>query len=474
MTPSGSRYLACMALAGLMHSITPSAHAAAQPRPPNVVLILADDLGYGDLSSYGQDKYQTPAIDRIASEGVKATQYYVPVPYCAPSRASLLTGRFPLRHGMIANPHPDTTPEADQVGLSSKERTIGEIYQQAGYRTGIIGKWHLGHHPQFYPTRHGFHEYYGILYSNDMLPVRTMENETVAEDPVDQRLITTRYTARAVDFIGRHQRQPFFLYLAHTMPHTPLAVSDKYYTPGTPGDLYHDVMRELDWSVGEVMKALRDNGLFESTIVIFTSDNGPHYGGSTGGLKGKKATPWEGGTRVPFMIRYPAGLPQNTAVHTPVACLDVFPTLLELCAIAPPAGIRIDGESLVDLLRGKVRTHGPIFTAQRDKIITVRDGAWKLYVNPPQYLSARDLNPDWVDPKAPNGTTLIAQVEQPTSMAYPGLVPKRFPNPLPLFNLESDPTESIDQAATHPEIVAKLRREFERFLATMPARDRTP
>jgi uncharacterized sulfatase len=466
------RHLPLIGLVGLLLSAAAQA-PAAPARPPNVVLILADDLGYGDLSAYGQTNYTTPAIDRIAAEGVKATHYYVPVPYCAPSRASLLTGRFPLRHGMVANPHPDTTPEADRVGIPADELTLGEIYRQAGYRTGIIGKWHLGHHPQFYPTRHGFHDYYGILYSNDMLPVRIMENDTVAEDPADQRLITRKYTARAVDFIDRHKSRPFFLYLAHAMPHAPLAVSEKFHTPATPGDLYHDVMRELDWSVGEVMAALRTAGILENTIVIFTSDNGPHYGGSAGGLKGKKATPWEGGIRVPFMIRYPAALPQGTVVSTPVACLDVFPTLLELCGLALPADRRLDGESIVDLLQGKVRPHGPIFGAQRDRIVTVRDGAWKLYVSAPLYLAPRDLNPNWVDPKAPNGTTIIAQTEQPSTMDYPGIVPERFANPNPLFNLELDPTESTDRAAAHPEIVARLRRETERFLATLPARDRS-
>lgn len=436
---------------------------------PNVVLILADDLGYGDLSCYGQDAYRTPAIDKLATAGVRATNYYVPVPYCAPSRASLLTGRFPLRHGMIHNPHPDTTPEADEVFLPHDELTLGEVYQRSGYKTALIGKWHLGHKKkEYYPTQRGFDSYYGILYSNDMLPIRIMADEDVAVYPLDQRTITTRYTEKAIDFIKGSDGAPFFLYLAHTMPHAPLAVSDKYYTPETPDDLYHDVIRELDWSVSEVMNALELAGILENTIVIFASDNGPHYGGDTGGLKGKKATPWEGGTRVPFIIRYPAKFPQNKLVETPIWALDLFPTLLSLCGIEQPKDRTIDGENIVRLLQGKSNEHAPIYTSHRERVITIRDGDWKLYVNKPNYLSKRDLNPDWIDVKAPDGVNIIAQVEQPSSMVYPGLVPKPFENPLPLFNLAQDPTESIDQASSFPEIATRLREQYERFLATMP------
>ena len=450
-------------------AIQTGALTAASSPPPNIVIILTDDLGYGDLSSYGQTAYETPQIDRLAREGVLATDYYVPVPYCAPSRAALLTGRFPFRNGMVKNPHPDLNEAQDHVGLAASELTLGEVYQSAGYKTAAIGKWHLGHQPQFYPTRHGFDEYYGILYSNDMLPIQIMDGDRVAENPVDQRYLTRKYTAKALDFITRHHDQPFFLYLPHAMPHKPLAVSEDYYTPDTPDDLYHDVIRELDWSVGEVMSALREYNISENTIVIFTSDNGPHFGGSTGGFKGKKATPWEGGTRVPFIIRHPASLPTDTTVSTPFWSIDLFATLLRMTAIDLPTDITFDGSDIHDLLTGKTKTHAPIYTAQDTKIITIRDGDWKLYVNPPRYLSARDLNPDWIDPKWPNGTTILAQNEQPNSMQYPGIVPEKFANPLPLFNLATDPTESTDLAAAHPAVVARLRAEYERFLASMPA-----
>ncbi|MEO1836802.1 MAG: sulfatase-like hydrolase/transferase [Akkermansiaceae bacterium] len=457
-------------LLALLIAICSSSHGAEDLAvKPNVVLILADDLGYGGLSCYGQKAYRTPAIDRLATEGVRATNYYVPVPYCAPSRASLLTGRFPLRHGMIHNPHPDTTPEANEVFLSHDELTMGEVYQRSGYKTAMIGKWHLGHKEKaYYPTRRGFDSYYGILYSNDMLPIRIMANEEVAVYPLDQRTITTRYTEKAIEFIKGNDGSPFFLYLAHTMPHTPLAVSDKHYTPDTPDDLYHDVIRELDWSVSEVIKTLESKGVLENTIVIFASDNGPHYGGDTGGLKGKKATPWEGGTRVPFIIRYPSKFPPNKVVTTPIWALDLFPTLLNLCGIESPQDRKIDGENIVKLLQGKTNKHAPIFTSHREKVITIRDGDWKLYLHKPHYLSKRDLNPDWIDPKAPNGTSIIAQSEQPSSMKYPGVVPKKFDNPLPLFNLAQDPTESIDRSKEYPELATKLRKQYQRFLATMP------
>jgi len=291
----------------------------------------------------------------------------------------------------------------------------------------------------------------------------------VAEYPVDQRTITTKYTEKAIEFIKENDGTPFFLYLAHTMPHKPLAVSDKYYTPDTPDDLYHDVIRELDWSVSEVIKALQAKGVLENTIVIFASDNGPHYGGDTGGLKGKKATPWEGGTRVPFIIRYPSRLPHNKVVDTPIWSLDLFPSLLHLCGIEKPKGRKIDGEEIVELLQGKTSKHAPVFTSHGERVITIREGDWKLYLNTPNYLSKRDLNPDWIDPKAPNGTTIIAQTEQPSPMEYPGVVPKKFENPLPLFNLAKDPTESIDRSKEFPEIVTNLKKNYERFLATMPA-----
>ncbi len=439
-------------------------HAIAAVRP-NVVLILADDLGYGDLSCYGQTGYQTPAIDHLAAEGVLATDFYVPVPYCAPSRAAILTGRFPFRNGMTRNPHPRTH---DEIGLRPEEVTLGEVFQEAGYATTCIGKWHLGHTERFWPTRQGFDEYYGIPYSNDMLPIQVWHNDEVVENPAEQTLLTKRYTVRAVDFIERNRERPFFLYLPHAMPHKPLAASEEFYTPDTPGDLYADVIRELDGSVGAIMQALKKTGVLEHTIVIFMSDNGPHYGGSTGGLKGKKATAWEGGVRVPFILRYPAEFKGGQVVSTPLWSLDIFPTLLELARVPRPAGVLLDGENITDILKGNRTSHGPIFSAHNEEIVTIRDGDWKLFVHEPHYLSTRDLNPDYVDPVWPNGVTILGQQEQPTSMDYPGVVPEPFDQPNPLFNLVEDRSETVDQSNARPEIVERLTGVYHRFLQTMP------
>lgn len=454
-----------MVSAGLLAGTLEGSEETKPGRRPNVVLILTDDLGHGDLSCYGQTGHQTPAIDRLAVEGVRATDFYVPVPYCAPSRAALLTGRFPFRNGMTRNPHPG---KHDEIGLRDEEVTLGEVFQRAGYATSCIGKWHLGHKPEFHPSRHGFDEYFGILYSNDMVPVRLWDGHEAVEDPVEQRTLTKRYTERAVNFIRAHRDEPFFLYLPHAMPHKPLAVSDDYYTPESPGDLYADVMRELDGSVGAIRQALEDVGVLDDTIVMFMSDNGPHFGGSTGGLKGKKATSWEGGVRVPFIVRYPAGVRAGRVLHTPLWSLDVFPTLLGWVGMASPAGVTIDGDDLGPMLAGKHQKHRPIFTSHNETLVTVRDGDWKLHLHEPRYLSKRDLNPDYVDPTWPDGVKILAQKEQPKATDYPGVVPERFENPNPLFNLSKDRAESVDLASEHPEVVRRLRAEVERFLQSMP------
>ncbi|VGO17766.1 Arylsulfatase [Pontiella desulfatans] len=457
--------------AGAHKHVRPSDHDPTlaiidfQARRPNVVLILADDLGYGDLSCYGQQNHQTPAIDRLAAEGVRATDFYVPVPYCAPSRAALLTGRHPFRNGLTRNPHPGIH---DDRGLRPEEITLAEVFRQAGYATTCIGKWHLGHTAAFHPTQQGFDEYYGILYSNDMLPVQVWENHKVVENPAEQTLLTQRYTERATDFIERNSDKPFFLYLPHAMPHKPLAASAQFHTPETPDDLYADVIRELDGSVATIRQALESAGVLEQTILIFLSDNGPHYGGSTGGLKGKKATSWEGGIRVPFLLRYPGAFPAGQVVSTPLSSLDLFPTLLGLTGVPMPAGLKIDGENITEVLQGTTDTHGPIFSAHNEEIMTIRKGGWKLFVQEPRYLSKRDLNPDYVDRVWPNGITILGQREQPTSMQYPGVPPMPLGNPRPLFNLAADSSEMTDVSGAHPEIVEQLTAECQRFLASMP------
>ncbi|MCF8362923.1 MAG: sulfatase-like hydrolase/transferase [Prolixibacteraceae bacterium] len=435
-----------------------SAQKQQNAAPPNVVIVLTDDLGYGDISCYGSEKVETPQIDKLADEGVLCTDFYVPTPYCAPSRATLLTGRFPLRHGLIRNPTPDAG--INDIGLADEEITLGEVFQGAGYATKLIGKWHLGHKEEFFPVNHGFDEYYGILYSNDMRPVQIVENKDTVEYPVDQRLLTQKYTKKALDFIDRNKEQPFFLNLYHAMPHKPLAASEDFYTPETPDDLYSDVIRELDWSVGSVVNKLEELELLDNTILIFMSDNGPYYGGSTGGLKGMKANTWEGGTRVPFIIRYPNVFPANKKVEVPCWSPDIFPTLLALTNVTPDSLNVLDGEDVTEVLKGNQKEHQPVFTMINDRIMAVRKGDYKLFVKKPRYGR---LPSDWVDPRGPDGETILAPMEQAGPEDYPGILPEKPESDIQLFNLRKDITESNNLKDEMPDKVDELLKDYHRF-----------
>lgn len=430
----------------------------------NVVIILADDLGYGDISLFGQKNYATPHIDKLAEGGVTCTDFYVPTPYCAPSRATLLTGRFPLRHGLVKNPTPDAG--INDVGIQPEELTLGEVFQKADYKTMCIGKWHLGHIPEFFPVNHGFDQYYGILYSNDMRPVQIIENRDTIEYPVDQSQLTQKYTKRALDFISENKDRPFFLYLSHAMPHKPLAASQEFYTPETPEDLYWDVMKELDWSVGTVLNHLENLNLTDNTIVIFMSDNGPWYGGSAGGFKGMKATTWEGGIRVPFIIQYAKAFEGDKKIEVPCWSADIFPTLLSLTNIEQNTGIVIDGEDITEILKGTQTEHQPIFSMHNSTIMSVRKGDWKLFVNKPRFYKPVNLQ-TWEDKRAPDGITIIAPFEQATPADYPGLKPEEPRNRIQLFNLKEDPTESNDLAEEKPEIVKELIEIVNNFKSSL-------
>jgi len=425
-----------------------------------VLIILADDLGYGDISSYGQRNYKTTNIDNLAEHGVRCTNFYVPTPYSAPSRATLLTGRFPLRHGLITNPAPDAG--INDVGINANEITLGNVFSDAGYRTMCIGKWHLGHKPEYFPVKHGFDEYYGILYSNDMRPVQIIENMDTIEYPVDQRLLTRKYTQKAIEFITADKDKPFFLHLCHSMPHKPLAASDQFFTPETPEDLYSDVIRELDWSVGEIINTLKELGILENTIVIFMSDNGPWYGGSTGGLKGMKATAWEGGIRVPFIISYPEVFPENVKVEVPCWSPDIFPTLLSLADISPSSQSILDGKDITELLKGNQLIHDPVFSMHNDELMSIRKGDWKLFLRNPGYFRKIDLA-KWTDPRAPDGITVIASPGQATPAQYPGIIPVKTENAIQLYNLKNDPTESNDLSTVNPEKVKELLEDCKKF-----------
>jgi uncharacterized sulfatase len=431
---------------------------------PNVLIILTDDLGYGDISCYLEEAVPTPHINRIAEEGVLCTDFYVPTPYCAPSRATLLTGRFPLRNGLIRNPTPDRG--INDIGISPDEILLGEVFQEAGYRTALIGKWHLGHKEEYFPVRHGFDEYFGILYSNDMRPVQLVEQMDTVEFPVDQLYLTQRYTDRALEFIRKQGEQPFFLHLCHAMPHKPLAASPEFYTPETRDDLYDDVIRELDWSTGQILKTLEEEGILDRTIVIFMSDNGASYGGSNLPLKARKHYNWEGGTRVPFLIRFPEILPEGKTVHTPCWSGDLFPTLLSMTGLDQPENLMLDGENIREVLQGEQGNERAIFTMRQDQIRTVRKGDWKLFIGRPRFHQPVDLE-TWSDWRAPDGKEIIAPFEQATPAEYPGILPEEMPGELFLFNLKEDIAEMNNLADEYPEKVEELQTEYEAFMATL-------
>lgn len=438
---------------------------------PNVILILADDLGYGDISGFGtaDSGYTTPNLIRMADEGAKLTQVYVPVPYCAPSRATLLTGRYPFRNGVVHNPTPDAG--INKIGLPSSEITIAEVLKQSGYATGCIGKWHLGHVPGFLPREQGFDEYFGILYSNDMRPVQLIENEEVVEYPVVQATLTKRYTQRALDFIERshHKGTPFFLYLPHAMPHKPLAASEEFYTPETPEDLYADVIRELDWSLGQILSQLKDLGIDENTLVIFTSDNGPWYGGSTGGLRGMKGKTWDGGLRVPLIARWPGMIPAGIVNPSVVGTVDLFPTIAALCGARVPGDRKIDGKNIWPVITSSTAEspHEAIFAMQGPNLAVVRSGKWKLHIQNPGGVPAR--GDDWIDPRGPDGVTLLAPYEQARPSAYPGSPEGDKPKAMMLFDMENDPAEQHDVSETNGEVVKRLKTFADAILNEMPS-----
>ncbi len=286
--------------------------AAAPARLPNIVFIYCDDLGYGDLGCYGS-KIRTPNIDRMASEGVRFTQFYSANPVCSPSRAALLTGRYPTRAGV-----PRVLFPYDKVGLPDSETTIAQMLKPKGYKTMCVGKWHLGHLPEFLPTRRGFDEYYGIPYSNDMNPRVLLHATEAGVETVEQtatlETLTPRYTEQAVRFIERSKGSPFFLYMPHTYPHIPLGASPRF-RGKSPLGLYGDVVEEIDWSVGEVLASIRKNGLDDNTLVMLSSDNGPWYQGSPGRLRGRKGMTYEGGVREPFLARFPGRIPKGSTCY---------------------------------------------------------------------------------------------------------------------------------------------------------------
>lgn len=402
------------------------------PDQPNIVIIFTDDMGYGDVGVYGHPTIRTPNLDRMAEEGMKFTQFYTAASVCTPSRAGLLTGRLPVRNGMMSREFRVLFPFSAK-GLPVDEITIAEALKGQGYATAAIGKWHLGYETPYLPTDNGFDTYFGIPYSNDMdhetwPPVPLMRNKEVIEAPAHQNTLTSRYTEESVKFIREHQDEPFFLYLAHTFPHIPLYASDDFRGTSTRG-LYGDVIEEIDWSTGRILNELAILGLAENTLVFFTSDNGPwltedQQGGSAGLLKDGKGTTWEGGMRVPALAWWPGTVPAGVVSQALGTTMDLFSTSLSLANVQQPDDRIIDGVDLTPVLTGRAKSvRDVVFYYRSEELFAVRKGAWKAHFI--------------------------------TQSAYVGDEPVMHDTP-ELYNLEIDPSERFNLADEHPEVLAEI------------------
>ena len=417
---------------------------------PNIILIYLDDMGYGDLSITGATGYRTPNLDKMANNGMFFTHFYSPQAVCSASRAGLLTGCYPNRIGFAgALSHRSTT------GISDEEETIAEVLKKKGYATAIFGKWHLGFQEQFLPLNHGFDEFLGIPYSNDMWPYHPtgtypdlplIENDKIANPaitPDDQSLFTTQFTERTIDFIKRNQEKPFFVYLPHPMTHVPLHVSDKFKGKSEQG-LFGDVMMEIDWGVGQIMKALEETGLDKNTLMIFTSDNGPwlNYGnhaGTTGGLREGKGTSFEGGQRVPCLMMWKGTIPAGVVCNKLASAIDVLPTLAAITG-APLPGNKIDGVNLLPLIKGNLEAtprKAFYYYYRRNSLEAVRNENWKL-VFPHPGRSYEGF--------------------QPGNDGKPGPVNNNFQFEGGLYDLRRDPGERYDVSESYPEIVENLQK----------------
>ena len=426
-------------LGGAAGLAAPRASAQAEDRP-NIVILFADDLGYGDLGCYGHPTIRTPNLDRMASEGMRFTQFYSAAPVCTPSRAALMTGRLPIRTGLTHVLFPYSTG-----GIPDSEVTLAEILKSRGYATACVGKWHLGHRPQFLPVRHGFDSYFGIPYSNDMSPKTNprykgkqdapptplIENDKIVEEEPDQSQITRRYTERAVEFLRKAtgEGKPFFLYFPHTFPHIPLFASERF-RGKSPRGLYGDVVEELDWSAGEVFRTLRELNQEKHTLVFFSSDNGPwliqrEAGGSAGLLREGKTSTWEGGVREPFLAWGPGRIAAGVVTQAFGTLMDLFPTCARLAGAEAPADREYDGQDL-----------GPVFFQNDpgrepfhiyyylEELHAIRKGRWKLHI-----VTTSPTAPDY-------GT-------------------KKHDPPL-LFDLLADPSEKYSVADSDPGVVNEL------------------
>ena len=362
---------------------------------PNIILINCDDLGWGDPGSYGHPRNKTPHLDRMADEGVRFTDFYMASPVCSPSRGAMMTGCYPARIGFHSFEGRWVLFPGQPVGLSSEEVTVAELLKDRGYGTKIIGKWHCGDQPEFLPTRHGFDEYYGIPYSNDMgrqvehpsqwPPLPLLRDEEVIEAQPDQASITQRYTEEAVRYIRANARQqkPFFLYFAHMYVHLPLIVPQRFEKESENGR-YGAAVAAIDWSTGVIMTELARLGIDENTLVVFTSDNGSRndYGESNGALRGVKGTTWEGGQRVPCIARWPGTIPAGRVCGEIATAMDFLPTFAKLAGATPPSDRIIDGKDILALMTsdGAKSPHQAFFYHHQGRLEAVRAGDYKLHV----------------------------------------------------------------------------------------------
>ena len=443
---------------------------AASATPPNVVLIFVDDLGYADLGCYGAKQICTPHLDRLAAEGTRFTSFCVAQAVCTASRAALLTGVYPNRIGMGG-----ALNHTSQTGIHPSETLLSDLFKQSGYATAIYGKWHLGHHPPFLPTRRGFDEWLGIPYSNDLGPLHPVtsglpplplyENEKVIETDPDQALFTQRFTARAVSFIERNRDRPFFVYAPHVVPHVPIFASAKF-RGRSAGGLYGDVIEELDWSVGEIMATLQRLGLDDRTLVMFASDNGPwhsygNHAGSAGPFRSGKLTTFEGGHRVPLIARWPKRIPARRVADELVTAMDLHATLARLIGAQLPTA-PYDGVDLRPLLLGEPGAKGrdQFWYYSTNELHAVRQGPWKLHL-PHEYLElaaapGRDGKPSNFGRINPGATGSIQNSGLSGIASRHGYKFERIGTAL--YNLADDPGETRDLAAKHPDIVARLQR----------------
>ena len=436
----------------------------SKEKTPNIVIIFMDDLGYGDLSVNGALDYRTPNLDRMATEGIRFTNFLAAQAVCSASRSALLTGCYPNRIGFSGALFPGA-----KMGISSEEMTIAELLKQKNYATAIFGKWHLGDNKKFLPLQHGFDEYFGIPYSNDMWPVwfdgKPAKPEQVQKyqfpplplidgndkaDEVktleDQGLLTKRYTERAVNFIKKNKNKPFFLYVPHSMPHVPINASPAFKGKSKQG-LYGDVMMKMDWSVGEILKTLKDNGLDKNTLVIFTSDNGPwlnfgNHAGSTGGLREGKGVSFEGGLRVPCIMRWKGTMPEGLVCNQLTSTIDILPTIAAICDVKLPKN-RIDGVNMLPILRGDMDNQPRkyfYYYYRRNDLQAVRRDNWKLVL-------------------PHKGRSYIGQL--PGNDGFPGPSPENFEYLQGLYDLRRDPAEAYDVQTKYPEILAELLKVAE-------------